>query len=379
MSSPRPALRALLCAAVVSLVGASAASADVTQTENLTLKTTDSPRLRFEQTGGAFGSQTWDLSGNESNFFVRDVTGGNRLPFRIRPGAPTSSLDIAPSGNIGFGSANPQAALEIAREGQVGILYSNTTPGSGVSWGTGIAAGSEAFTIGRQGVEPGFELQSTGDLDLAGSLGEAANQATVAELQNVDPTAILAKVASLPIESWRFSGAPVGDRHLGPLAGSFSTAFDLGESGNLISTSDVAGVSLAAVQALAIQNEELSTQSEELETQSTVLTAQNKAFATQLATVESTNAGLSSRSQELVTQGAALAAQSKAVASGLATAESTNTALAARVNKLELATPASQDDGLAARVANLERLQPRVSKLAKNVRRLRAAVKQLRK
>jgi hypothetical protein len=362
MSSPQVALRALLCAGLVSLVGASVARADVTQTENLTVKTTDTPRLRLEQTGGSFGEQTWDLGGNESNFFVRDVTGGNRLPFRIRPGAPTSSIDIAPSGNVGFGSANPQAAIELAKEGPVGVLYSNTTPVTGVSWATGIPTGSSSFTIGRKGVEPSFELQSGGDLDLTGSLGEAASQATVAELQNVDPATILTKVASLPIQSWRFSGAPVGDRHLGPLAGSFNAAFGLGESGNLISGSDVAGVSLAAVQALAVQNEGLSSQSQELVSQGEAMTAENKAFATRLTAAESKNEALASRVTKLES----------------APTGSQDAALAARVTKLESATTGSQDDGLAARVTNLERLRPRVIKLAKNVRRLRAAVKQLR-
>ncbi len=44
-------------------------------------------------TRGGFTAQTWDIAGNEANFFIRDLTGGSRLPFRIRPGAPTSSID----------------------------------------------------------------------------------------------------------------------------------------------------------------------------------------------------------------------------------------------------------------------------------------------
>jgi hypothetical protein len=58
----------------------------------------DTPAFRFEQNNsGGFTAQTWDVAGNEANFFVRDVTGGSRLPFRIRPGAPTSSIDITPA------------------------------------------------------------------------------------------------------------------------------------------------------------------------------------------------------------------------------------------------------------------------------------------
>jgi hypothetical protein len=70
--------------------------------------TSDTPAIRLEQnSGGGFTAQTWDIAGNEANFFVRDVTGGSRLPFRIRPGAPTSSIDINAGGSVGIGTASP--------------------------------------------------------------------------------------------------------------------------------------------------------------------------------------------------------------------------------------------------------------------------------
>jgi hypothetical protein len=68
----------------------------------------DTPGLRLEQdASGGWTPQTWDIAGNETNFFIRDVTSGSRLPFRLRPGAPTSSIDISATGNVGFGVANP--------------------------------------------------------------------------------------------------------------------------------------------------------------------------------------------------------------------------------------------------------------------------------
>src|SRR6185369_14118822 len=76
--------------------------------------TTDTPAIRLEQNNtGGFTAQTWDIAGNEANFFVRDVTSGSRLPFRIRPGAPTSSIDIAASGNVGIGTASPDTRLSV--------------------------------------------------------------------------------------------------------------------------------------------------------------------------------------------------------------------------------------------------------------------------
>ena len=77
--------------------------------------TTDTPAMRLEQNNsGGFTAQTWDIAGNEANFFVRDVTSGSRLPFRIRPGAPTSSIDISASGNVGILNASPGASLDIS-------------------------------------------------------------------------------------------------------------------------------------------------------------------------------------------------------------------------------------------------------------------------
>ncbi|WP_332687253.1 hypothetical protein, partial [Devosia sp.] len=95
---------------------------------DLHLNTGDTPAVRMEQNNSSgFSAQTWDVAGNEANFFVRDVTGGSRLPFRIRPGAPTSSIDIGATGNVGIGTAGPSASLDVARAGDSVVRLSNTT------------------------------------------------------------------------------------------------------------------------------------------------------------------------------------------------------------------------------------------------------------
>ena len=81
---------------------------------NLHVTATDTPAIRQEQTnGGGFTAQTWDIGANEANWFVRDVTGGSRLPLRIRPGAPTSSVDISATGNVGINTTSPARQLEV--------------------------------------------------------------------------------------------------------------------------------------------------------------------------------------------------------------------------------------------------------------------------
>ena len=80
----------------------------------------DTPTLRLQQDGSSgFAPQTWDLAGNETNFFVRDVTNGSTLPFRIRPGAPTSAIFIDVDGDVGLGSASPDAPLDVEESGNL--------------------------------------------------------------------------------------------------------------------------------------------------------------------------------------------------------------------------------------------------------------------
>jgi hypothetical protein len=90
--------------------------------------TTDTPAIRLEQNNtGGFTAQTWDVAGNEANFFVRDVTSGSRLPFRIRPGAPTSSIDIAATGNVGVGTASPVTRVDVRSVDAATAAVTNVT------------------------------------------------------------------------------------------------------------------------------------------------------------------------------------------------------------------------------------------------------------
>jgi hypothetical protein len=93
----------------------------------LHVKDGDTPTLRLEQDGSSgFTAQTWDLAGNETNFFIRDVTNGSTLPFRIRPGAPTSSIDVAGDGDVGIGTSSPKAPLHVLLSGSAYTPYTGT-------------------------------------------------------------------------------------------------------------------------------------------------------------------------------------------------------------------------------------------------------------
>jgi hypothetical protein len=121
---------------------------------DLHITTGDTPAHRLEQTNASgFTAQTWDIAGNEANFFVRDVTGGSRLPFRIRPGAPTSSIDISANGDVGVGTASPSGRLHLTSTSTAGtsMFFQNTDTG-GKNWrllstGTANTGGAGIFGL----------------------------------------------------------------------------------------------------------------------------------------------------------------------------------------------------------------------------------------
>lgn len=78
----------------------------------------DSPTLRLDQDGSyGWSPYVWDIAGNESNFFIRDVTGGSKLPIRIQPGTPTNTITLRADGKVGFGTWAPTYPMELDTTG----------------------------------------------------------------------------------------------------------------------------------------------------------------------------------------------------------------------------------------------------------------------
>jgi hypothetical protein len=244
----------------------------------------DSPTIRLEQDGSSgFAAQTWDLAGNETNFFVRDVTNGSRLPLRIRPGAPSNSIFIDGNSFIGMGTPSPDEPLHVSRTVDASVLVENTTAtaaprtlfklqnagntkfeiaetSQGQTWA--FTNSGADFRISRQGsgtVE--FLMDNSGNLTIAGALTESSDRDSKQDIVPVDPDAVLAEVLGLDVSWWEYKDSP-GVKHVGPMAQDFHAAFGLGASDKGISTLDSAGVALASIQALARRNE---VQADELE------------------------------------------------------------------------------------------------------------------
>jgi hypothetical protein len=79
---------------------------------------------------------------------------------------------------------------------------------------------------------------------------------------NVDGETVLGTLAGMQIQRWRYIGTKA--QHIGPVAEDFYAAFGLGEGPTTISTMDVDGVNLVAVQALERRTAELREENAEL-------------------------------------------------------------------------------------------------------------------
>ena len=240
---------------------------------------TDTPAIRLEQTSaGGFTAQTWDIGANEANFFVRDVTGGSLLSFRIRPGAPTSSLDISSDGNVGIGTGSPTRALHVVDTGATDNTVLEISNNAAARIRMTNSANAETWNIGHQSPSgTGFVASDVGDavtemlldvsgnMTIAGTLTQGSSREIKKDFADFDPAAALEGVQKLPILTWVYNNDAEAARHVGPMAEDFHAAFGLGVDNKHIAPSDQAGLALAAIQGLANKVDEKDARIAELE------------------------------------------------------------------------------------------------------------------
>ena len=269
---------------------------------DLHINTSDTPAIRLEQNvSGGLAAQVWDIAADESEFFIRDVTGGSRLPFRIRPGAPTDSMHISASGRIGVGTASPAEKVELEENVDAGtvVQVENTNPGSSASSALKLLNNNGHATLlskhgsGRVAIRFGQTLGDRSELLHAGGNGlligtleddsivfgtnniarmtvnglsglvTVNNGLTVngtftnnssrtfkESFQPVNSNAVLQKFVQLPIQEWSYKDDERKLRHIGPTVEDFHSAFGLGTDGKYIVPMDVQGITMLAVQGL---------------------------------------------------------------------------------------------------------------------------------
>jgi len=262
-------------------IGGSCASNDASVSV-LKLKSTQ-PNILFDDVdvpceGGSCVSTAhdWALLINPSDvaqFALRDID-NSLTPLTVAAGAPNNSLFVDGAGKVGLGTATPEVRLHVfgssgttkalvqeastttmTREifelrnkgGTIMIVEDTSLP---ERWSLGTSGSS--FIIDEQahsGVE--LSLTNTGNLIIAGTLTQNSDRTTKTDIDPVRPEDILAKVTNLPISTWRLKADGPKVRHLGPMAQDFAEAFGLGEDDRHIAPVDMAGVSLASIQALS--------------------------------------------------------------------------------------------------------------------------------
>lgn len=259
---------------------------------DLHVVTGNTPGLRLEQDGSSgFTAQTWDLAGNEANFFLRDVTNGSKLPFRIEPNTPSNTLYLDSTGFVGIGTTSPSKKLHVALNNATNdtafiiennqavrfdMINSNTTGGASTTWFFQVDEdANRTFKISKAGtgdaeVVIDARLNANGNtMRVDGSVAATSfvttsTRSAKTDGQKVDPKVVLDKLAGLDIEQWRFKTEPEGVQHLGPYAEDFKEAFGLGRSDKSIELQDASGVALVAIQGLYQEIQELKKQNLEL-------------------------------------------------------------------------------------------------------------------
>ncbi len=260
----------------------------------------DTAVLFDQDTSSGFPAGRWLVAASHAQFQISDLNGGFRTPFKILPGAPNESFLIDADGDVGVGATgsdlfatfevrkfdgtaqilvdenSPTAAsrflFELENNGPPRMRFRNTDTGNEWWYGPEGVAGPSAdrFVITRPGSGGGefnifrngriimgrpsggnkFDLSTSGDLTIAGTLTENSDAKAKRDIEPLDGASVLSQVAALPVSTWRYKADETGARHVGPMAQDFHAAFGLGTNDTTLAPRDVAGIALAAVKEL---------------------------------------------------------------------------------------------------------------------------------
>ena len=260
----------------------------------------DSPSVRLEQNGtSGWTPQIWDVAGNETNFFIRDVTNGSTLPFRIRPAAPSSSIFIDADGDIGLGTASPNRKLHLrTSSGSVGF---DLEKGDTAETWKFIQTGNE-FKISKVGVTGGAQISvsdtnqfsvgsnlvmdASGNVTILGALTQNSDVHSKENIVGVNTSEILSKVMAMPISIWNYKFDDENVKHLGPMAQDFFKQFNLGGREDKIATIDTSGVALASIKELGKQLSHKEQEISQLKTANDQLNERLKLIEIRLAEID---------------------------------------------------------------------------------------------
>ncbi len=209
------------------------------------------------------GSFVWadstdaDFATSADNQFLIRAAGG----VGIGTGTPSARLhvhgDYSNTGAGGFmldasDSANPEVyALRInpfvVGGGAVGYQFQTKSAVGGTNVPLTF---DHAGRVGIGTTSPTEKLHVAGNILATGTITPNSDRNAKTGFAPVDASAVLEKVALLPIQQWRFKTEEEGVKHVGPMAQDFHAAFGVGTDDKHIATVDADGVALAAIQGL---------------------------------------------------------------------------------------------------------------------------------
>ena len=221
---------------------------------------------------GNITSGTLALAQLPGSVITNGASGTGLTGLALLNGGNTFSGDqIVSGGSLGIGTTTPAAALEVNGSAQFDSITTfgsqlrlNSNDGFSQSSAGPLNVDAPNVAGGRftvlTGGNVGIGNPSPDYLLTVGTGGAYCNGTTWVngsdrnskqDIAPLDPQAVLAKVASLPITEWQYKVDADGARHLGPMAQDFHAAFGLnGADDKHISTVDESGVALAAIQGL---------------------------------------------------------------------------------------------------------------------------------
>jgi hypothetical protein len=136
-------------------------------------------------------------------------------------------------------------------------------------------------TVGRY-----IETSTGAFLSSGGTWTNSSDSTKKTEFQEIDGDSVLAKLASMPVRTWRYRAEDSTVRHMGPTAQEFRAAFSLGDSDKAIATVDADGVSLAASQALVKRTDRLTRENDALRQANGQLRSELRALEERTALIE---------------------------------------------------------------------------------------------
>lgn len=304
----------MACSALL-LMGISSAQADtcLSPCEVSNLNPNENPILVLDDSN--INSKDWHLTNryllggsnvNGGAFTIAPGDATTTLPsFIIHPNAADFGFTIGEAG-VGINITQPMATLHVSNgpfgdpdaptqilvnQDQSAMVEARTlfkleNPGNtkfgientatGEEWA--LAVPGPSLRISKQGsgvVEA--ELDSGGNLFLAGTLIEGSSRSIKHGIEDVDTQEVLDKVLSMPIVHWSYNRDSDDVRHMGPLAEDFYTAFGLGKTNKGIASLDSSGVAFASIQALQEQmNKRMQAKNQQIESLTMELNNQHK-------------------------------------------------------------------------------------------------------